>query len=182
MKHLFALSCAVLVLASCASLINTPEFTATVTSPSQDDLVSVTVPSLETVNRLTTGLRVVGLDVQVKNNSDKPLTIKWADSSIEYNGKSHMVFLTDQYYSDAGKPMQDTHVSQGRKTISAIVPADNVPSAKDYAQNGTSIDPIYSNDITCHLSIRLGDEARVYVIRVVVGGQPQGPGVTPSLP
>jgi hypothetical protein len=185
MKRIVGLFFASLLLASCATFSNqAPKFTFFVTSTSQDDLISVSVPSLEAVNRLTTGLQVVGMDVQIKNNSDKPLTVRWADSSIEYNGKSHLVFLAGSYYSDAGKPMPDTHIRPGRGTTSGVVPADNVPaaSAAAYGSNQGPFDPIYSKDITCHIAIKLGDESRVYAIRVLVEGenQPQTPGPTPS--
>ena len=186
MKRIVGLFFASLLLASCGTFSNIgPKFTFLVTSASQDDLVSVSVPGLETVNRLSTGLQVVGIDVQIKNNSDKPLTVRWADSSIEYKGKSHVVFLAGTFYSDAGKPMPDGHIRPGKRATAGVVPADNVPAAAAtaYGSNQGSFDPIYSQDITCHVSIKLGDESRVYVIRVLVEGadQPQSPGPTPSI-
>ena len=136
------------------------------------------------VNRLTTGNQVVGLDVEVHNKSDKTLTIKWADSSIEYDSKSHVVFLSGRFYSDAGKPMPDAYIGSGRSVTSFVVPADNVPSASAtaYSANQAPFDPIRSKDITCHVSIKLGDELRVYVVRVLIGETgPQSPVLTPAL-
>ncbi len=186
MKKFFALSCAVFVFASCQSFLSNgqPDFTFVVSSPYQDDLIQVSVPGLVMVNRLTTGNQVVGLNVEVHNKSDKSLTVKWGDSSIEYDNKSHMVFLNGRFYSDAGKPMPDAYIGAGRTATSGLIPADNVPSpsASAYNANHAPFEPLRSNDITCHISIKLGDETRVYVIRVVVGGQQQGPVVTPSLP
>ena len=187
MKRFFALWCAVLVLASCQSFLSNgqPNFTFMVNSPYQDDLVQITVPSLEMVNRLTTGNQVVGLDVEVHNKSNKALTIKWGDSSIEYDNKSHVVFLGGSYYSDAGKPMPDGYVRPGRSATSFVAPADNVPSASatSYSANQAPFEPIRSKDITCHVSVKLGEESRVYVVRVLIeeAGQ-QSPAVTPSLP
>ena len=177
MKPIFALSCAVLVLASCQSFLSNgqPDFTFTVNSPYQDDLVLISVSGLEMVNRLTTGNQVVGLEVEIRNKSDKPLTIKWGDSSIEYNNKSHVVFLDGQFYSDAGKPMPDAYLPPGRRVTSGVVPANNVPSASSsaYGANQAPFDPIYSKDITCHVAIDLGGESRMYVVRVLIGGGDQ---------
>lgn len=177
MKPIFALSCAVLVLASCQSFLSNgqPDFTFTVNSPYQDDLVLISVSGLEMVNRLTTGNQVVGLEVEIRNKSDKPLTIKWGDSSIEYNNKSHVVFLDGHFYSDAGKPMPDAYLPPGRRVTSGVVPADNVPSASSaaYGANQAPFDPIYSKDITCHVAIDLGGESRMYVVRVLIGGEDQ---------
>ena len=158
-----SLASMLLVLVSCATFMNAgPPFTPTVSSLSQDDLVQVSVPSLEAVNKLSTGLQVVGVDIQVRNNSDKTLIIRWADSSIDYNGKSHMVFLNGHYYSDAGRVMPDTHVSPGREVTNGVIPTDNVPPTQSasYASNQAPFDPIYSKDITCHISINLGGEDR----------------------
>ncbi len=176
MKRFLALSCVVFAFASCTTLSNSgPPFTATVTSPSQDDLVQVTASGLETVNRLSTGLQVVGVDIQVQNKSDKSLTIKWGDSSIDYNGKSHVVFLNGHYYSDAGKQMPDSHLSPGGTITMGVIPADVVPapSSAAYAPNQAPYEPIYSKDITCRISIDLGGEARIYVVNVLIGEKQQ---------
>src|SRR5208337_1233229 len=129
MKKLFLLLCAVAALVSCETtgFAPGPKYTFDVTAPYTDDLVKISVPNLETVNRLTTGLRVVGVDVQILNNSSKSLTIKWGDSSIDYNGKSHVVFLTGRFNSDAGKAMPDSHLGSGAKSTFGLIPADNVP-------------------------------------------------------
>jgi hypothetical protein len=172
MKRLLALACAVLALGSCSTLSNSgPPFTVTVTSPSQDDLVQVTASGLETVNRLSTGLQVVGVDIQVQNKADKSLTIRWGDSSIDYNGKSHVVFLNGHYLSDAGRQMPDNHLSPGETITIGVIPADGVPapSSAAYAPNQAPYEPIYSKDITCRISIDLGGEARLYVVNVLVG-------------
>ena len=170
MKKLFLLLCAVVALASCGTLGGGPGFKYTfdVTSSSADDLVTISVPSLETLNRLTTGLRVIGVDIQIRNSSSKPLTIKWGDSSIDYNGKSHVVFLTGHYNSDAGKAMPDSHLGAGAKSTYGLIPADNVPSAAAAMEAQSQIDPIYSKNITCGISVDLGGETRFYKVSVVI--------------
>ncbi len=180
MKGVIVVLCSSLALMSCATLVKTlqnsgPPFTFDVTSTAPDNLVQVTVPSLETVNRLTTGLQAVGADIQVKNSSDKPLTIRWRESSIDYNGKSHVVFLVGRYLSDAGRDMPDSHISPGGDVITGIVPASNVPSSSSaaYAPNQAPFEPMYSKNFTCRIAIYLGGEARVYVVNVVVGEKPQ---------
>ena len=105
MKKLSVLLCAAFVLASCATLFSShaPKFSFTVTDVYNDGQVEISVPDLETENSLTTGLQVVGLDIQVSNTSSKTFAIKWGDSSVDYNGKSHLIFLKGRFASDAGQ-------------------------------------------------------------------------------
>jgi hypothetical protein len=119
---------------------------------------------------MSTGIQVAGVDVQVQNKSDKPLTVKWSDSSIDYNGKSHVVFLVGRYFSDAGKGMPDSHIPPGGDVTNGVIPANSVPpvNSASYAPNQAPFDPIYSKNITCRVAINLGGEDRVYVVNVVI--------------
>jgi hypothetical protein len=170
MKKLSLLLCAVAALASCETfgVGSGPKYTFNVIAPYTDDLLEISVPSLETITRLTTGLRVVGVDVQIRNTSSKSVTVKWGDSSIDYNGKSHIVFLMGHFNSDAGKAMPDSHLGAGAKSTFGLIPADSVPSAAAAMQAQSEIDPIYSKNITCGISVDLGGETRFYKVSVVI--------------
>lgn len=167
MKRFSFLLSVVLALGSCQTFGFGPEskYTFAVVDPYNDDVVKFSVTGLEIVTRLTTGRQVVGLHVQIVNSSSNPLTIKWADSSIDYNGKSHDVFLSGHYYSDAAHSMPDTRLGPGSQIALIADPAENIPKPQ---QIQGDIQPIYSKDISCSLSVVMGSESRVYVIRVAV--------------
>lgn len=171
MKRLFLLSGIIIMVSSCASFLSNgaPDYTFTVTEPYQDDLVVMVVPGLQVQNRLSTGLQVIGVDLQVQNKSSKSLTIKWGDSSIDFQDKSHVIFLGGRYYSDAGKRMADSIVTAGAKVKDSIYPADYAPAA-NAAQTGVDyFDPINAKEIICRITIDLGGEGRIYVVKITIG-------------
>jgi hypothetical protein len=153
MKRYSLLALASLLLVSCMSYFtnSTPPFAFDVSSQSQDNLVAIRVPDLLMENRVSTGLQVVGLKIVIKNNSDKPLTIKWSDSVIAYKDKpdsptarQHAIFLSGHFYSDVGKNIPDSPIPPGDQIEVTVVPADNVPAAGGYGMENQPFNPIYA--------------------------------------
>lgn len=68
-----------------------------------------------------------GIEVLITNNTDKPQSINWNKSSLNWHNKSSPVFLSGMKYIDAGKgSIPNTAIGTNKTVRTTIYPANNV--------------------------------------------------------
>jgi hypothetical protein len=148
-------------LSSCATI----KFQSSVDDKYNDGAVVITVLGVERDTAL--GFGAAGIDFAIQNGTDSPITIKWNNSTIDYNGSSHQVFLTGEKFIDAGREIPDRTIAQGSQIQIGVFPADNVVF-REGQYGGWSINPINATRVSATVCASVSGSDRYYTANVTV--------------
>jgi hypothetical protein len=95
-----------------------------------------------------------------------PITIQWDQSSINFGGTSHQVFLDGQKYIDAGRGSPNQVIAAGMNVSRAVFPADNVV----YTGSDWMIREIKESEVSVLLAVKVNNEDRFYTVTFTVEG------------
>lgn len=79
-----------------------------------------------------------GIEILITNNTDKPQSINWNKSSLNWHNKSSPIFISGMKYIEAGKASIPNTAIGANKTIkTTIYPANNIEwTGKKWTING----------------------------------------------
>lgn len=82
-----------------------------------------------------------GLELLITNNTDKPQSINWNQSSLNWHGRSSSIFMSGGKYSQAGEgSIPNTAVGVGKSVKVTIYPSTNVDwTGKEWKINGMNL-------------------------------------------
>ena len=166
-KLMVVIAVVVMVLLGCVTTPTEPaKFTATVDDSYKDGAVVVVGLGLE-VERSWGRTEFRGVTIGIKNLTKLPVIVVWDQSSINYGGTSHAVFLDGQKYIDAGRGVPNQVIAAGMYVTHAVFPADNVFYISSQ-YGGWNLKPILAEEVSVLLSVKVGGEDRFYTVTFVV--------------
>jgi len=173
------------VIACMIACTTVPPFTSSFDDPYGDGLVSILAVGLETTlavmpvpvasgqySVLNWVEGVSGVALVISNNSDDPVFVHWDRTCIDYNGFSHMVFLSGQKYMAAGTEMPTMTISGRSKLLMGVFPAENARYTSGQF-GGWTISPIDSKEIALTVCLSVKGVDRFYRIRVDIEEPPE---------
>lgn len=82
-----------------------------------------------------------GLELLITNNTDKPQSINWNQSSLNWHGGSSSIFMEGQKYSKSGEAsIPNTAIGVGKSVRVTIYPSKNVEwTGKEWKINGMNL-------------------------------------------
>lgn len=148
-----------LLLVGCVSFEERP-FTVEKTIDGED------VVEIGLVPRFMTGFYgdgTAGYDLVVKNTTDSIIKVNWSKSSISYNGRVYVPFLTGQKYIDHNNPMPPSVLASGGVMNIEVYSSDQPNYSSDLGWIMVAI-PSYSTVVT--ICVEHNDKDTYYVFTI----------------
>jgi len=174
MKKIAITTLAILSVVACASMEPLPlDWNYMIKDPYQDHALNIIVTHV--YQHFEGGFKgyqggLEGIKVSFQNATSKPIVINWNKSALEYNGRSHRVFITGQKYIDAGKAVPDQVVVPGSQVDVGVYPADSIYFVSG-TYGGWRKSGFWTDTISCLICVSIDAEERFYTANITIDAQ-----------
>lgn len=104
-----------------------------------------------------------GYDLAVQNTTDSIIKVNWSKSSISYNGRVYVPFITGQKYIDHNNPMPPSVLASGGVMLIEVYSSDQPNYSSDFGWMMYAI-PSYSSVVT--ICVEHNDKDTYYVFTI----------------